>query len=333
MPTGLELIRAEMARQHDDALASLAENKGAAARAAASMRRTGRLVLLGMGGSHYVNRMAESLYRAQGIDATALVVSEALRAPLPPQPRTVLLTSQSGRSGEIVHYLDRATEGEERFGMTLDADSPLAKAVPPLIGIGGTERAFAATRSLTISLALHGAILEALGLDVAPLVTALRKPTAPSVDRAVEVLAGCGAVVYSGRGVLAGVAEAAALGLMELARMPAFAEEGGQFQHGPLEMLGAGIGVVLFRPAGADAKAAIRLVEVARAAGSPVIIYDVSGEAPIAGAVTIAVPAAEGLAAAASVFPAMQETMIGVALRRVQNVGEPVRSTKVTDGE
>jgi fructoselysine-6-P-deglycase FrlB-like protein len=291
------------------------------------------LVLLGMGGSHYVNRMVEPLYRAQGIDATALVVSEVLRAPLPARPRTVLLVSQSGRSGEIVHYFGRALEQEERFGMTLDAESPLAKAVPSLVGQGGPERAFAATRSLTISLALHGAVLAALGVDAAPLAAVLQKPAPISADAAIEALAGCKAVVYSGRGVLTGVAEVAALGLMELARMPAFAEEGGQFQHGPLEMLGAGIGVALFRPAGPDAKAAIRLVEVSRAAGCAVLVYDASGEPPIDGAVTIAVPAAEGLAAAASLFPALQETMIGVAVKRVPNVGEPVRSTKVTDGE
>ena len=333
MPTGLELIRAEMARQHGDALASLSSNQAAAQRLADSLRRTRRLVLLGMGGSHYVNRMAEPLYRAQGIDATALVVSEVLRAPLPAQARTVLLTSQSGRSGEIVHYLGRAPEQEERFGMTLDAESPLAKAVPSLAGQGGAERAFAATRSLTISLAMHGAVLAALGVDATPLVQALQKPPQPSVSAAVDALVPCKAVVYSGRGVLAGVAEVAALGLMELARMPAFAEEGGQFQHGPLEMLGEGIGVVLFRPAGPDAGAAIRLVEVSRAAGCGVVVYDASGDAPIEGAVTIAVPRVDGLAAAAALFPAMQETMIGVATRRVSQVGEPVRSTKVTDGE
>ena len=333
MPTGLELIRAEMARQHGDALASLVENKGTARRVALSLRRTGRFVLLGMGGSHYGNRMVEPLYRAQGIDATALVVSEVLRAPLPDASRTVLLTSQSGRSGEIVHYFDRAAGAEERFGMTLDGDSPLAKAVPSLIGVGGGEHAFAATRSLTISLALHGAVLEALEVDPAPLIAAFNQPVVPSVDAAVAALAPCKAVVYSGRGVLAGVAEAAALGLMELARMPAFAHEGGQFQHGPLEMLGEDVGVVLFRPKGTDASGAERLVEIARAANCPVVVYDASGEMPISGAITIAVPAADGLAAAAALFPAMQETMIGVASRRVAHVGEPVRSTKVSDGD
>ncbi len=333
MPTGLELIRDEMRRQHADALASIDQARPMAKRVADSARATGRLLLLGMGGSQYVNRIAEPLYRAQGIDATALVVSEVLRAPLPSRRRTVLLTSQSGGSGEILRYAERPAGAEERFGMTLNADSALGKALPCLVAAGGPERAFAATRSMTLSLALHGAILRELGIDAAPLIAVLRKPVMPNVDAALEQLVGCSAVVYSGRGVLQGVAEAAALGLMELARMPAFAEEGGQFQHGPLEMLGKEIGVVLFRPAGVDAAGAARLVEVARAAGSPIVVYDVSGEAPIQDAVTITLPKAEGLAAAATIFPAMQETMIGVATRRVKGVGEPVRSTKVSDGE
>jgi len=63
------------------------------------------------------------------------------------------------------------------------------------------------------------------------------------------------------------------------------------------------------------------------------VVYDVSGEAPVKDAVTVALPKSDGLAAAATLFPAMQETMIGVATRRVTGVGEPVRSTKVSDGE
>jgi len=330
---GLELIRDEMRRQHVDALASLENNAALAGRVADAIHRTGRLVLLGMGGSHCANRMVEPLYRGLGIDATALVASEVLRGPLPRGPRAVLLTSQSGGTGEVLRYLERPADGEARFGITLGAESKLAAAVPSLIAAGGPERAFAATRSLTLTVAMHGAILAALGLDPAPLTGVFRNPASPSVAAAVDRLAACHTVVYSGRGVLQGVAEVAALGLMELARMPAFAQEGGQLQHGPMEMLGEGVGVVLFRPAGADAPAAARLVKASRAAGSPVVVYDVSGEAAIPDAVTIAVPRAEGLAACAALLPAMQETMIGVAMRRVERVGEPLRTTKVTDGE
>ena len=333
MPTGLELIRDEMRRQHADALVTFEQTRPMAARVAESIRRTGRLLLLGMGGSHFVNRIVEPLYRAQGIDATAFVASELLRAPLPAGKRTVLLTSQSGGSGEILRYLEGAGTQEERFGMTLNADSGLGRAVPCLVAAGGSERAFAATRSLILSLIMHGAILRELGLDGAPLVAALKAPKPPSVDAAVAALAGCHTFVYTGRGMLEGVAEAASLGLMELARLPAFAMEGGQLQHGPMEILGKAIGVVLFRPAGPDGKTALRVAEAAHGAGSPVVVFDVSGEPAIAGVTTIALPRSEGLASALLLFPAIQETMIGIASRHVDKVGEPLRTTKVTDGE
>lgn len=65
-----------------------------------------RLLLLGMGGSHFAGRCAEVEYRRLGLDATALVLSEALYHPLPALPRVTLLSSQSGESGEIVRYLE-----------------------------------------------------------------------------------------------------------------------------------------------------------------------------------------------------------------------------------
>ncbi len=46
-----------------------------------------------------------------------------------------------------------------------------------------------------------------------------------------------------------GVAEAVALGILELARMPSFALEGGQLRHGPVEALGPRLGVVFVRQA------------------------------------------------------------------------------------
>ena len=82
-PESLLAIDREMARQHADALASFTANREVAARAAASLKKTGRLLMLGMGGSHAVARAVEPYYRALGIDAVSLPVSEQLAAPLP----------------------------------------------------------------------------------------------------------------------------------------------------------------------------------------------------------------------------------------------------------
>jgi fructoselysine-6-P-deglycase FrlB-like protein len=328
--SGLELLRGEMRRQHGDALASLAGAAAGATRIAASVRETGRLLLVGMGASHFVNRAAEPVFRGLGIDASAVTASELLAAPLPDRPRTAVLTSQSGASGEILQLLERPAGQEQRFGITLEPASPLARVLPCLIGAGGMERAFAATRSLLITLALQAALMAALGHDKDEVAQLLTKPPQAAVGPAVERLATCGAVILSGRGALAGIAEAGALCLMELGRLPGLALEGGQFRHGPLEVLGPGIGVVLLRDAGPNAAAAADLARTCAAAGTPPVILDASGEPALPDAFTVELPRHAGFAAAFAMLPALQELLIGVAGRRVPRVGEPLRSTKVT---
>ncbi len=328
--TGLELIEREIQRQHADALASFAGADFTAAEIARNARETGRLLLIGMGGSHFVNRVAEPVYRSLGLDASAVVASELLAQPIPDGPRTAILTSQSGASGEILQLLERPAGRERRFGLTLGAESPLARAMPCLIGVGGAEQGFAATRSLLVSLTLHAAVAVALGQSPADTLARLLTPPVPDVDEAVAQLAGCKSFAFSGRAELAGLAESGALGLMELARVPALALEGGQFRHGPLEVLSPDVGIVILRPAGAMAGAARAQVKVCLEAGTRPVVLDVSGEAPAEGAINLVMPRCAGLPAAIGMLPALQQLLIRVAGKRVERLGEPVRSTKVT---
>jgi len=59
----------------------------------------------------------------------------------------------------LIRWLE---EVGKRDGMTLEPHSTLAHALPSLVGSGGAEVAFAATRSLMVTLALHLAILAGL---------------------------------------------------------------------------------------------------------------------------------------------------------------------------
>ncbi len=332
-PAGLIAIDREMARQHADAIASYEGATATAQRIAGSLKSTGRLLLLGMGGSHAVGRAVEPLYRALGIEAVAAPLSEQLGQPLSIEGKTILVTSQSGESAEVLRWF-RETDGgtSETFGLTLEEDAFLAKTVPSLVGSGGMERAFAATRSLTVTFALHLAVLAALGADPADALRALRYPEAPAIDGALAVLADVGAIVTSGR-KLQGLAEAIALGLTELSRLPCFSLEGGQLRHGPMEMLGASIGVVLFRAADPTAKLVEAMATSAAEARSPVIVFDASDEPPAAGATTIRFKPAVGMAAILAMLPVAQSLMIAFADARVENAGTPVRSTKVTRSE
>jgi fructoselysine-6-P-deglycase FrlB-like protein len=331
-PAGLAAIDREMARQHADAIASYETAQPMAAKAAASLRRTGRLLLIGMGGSHAVNRTVEPLYRSLGIDAIALPLSEQLGQPLSIAAGTIFVTSQSGESAEVVRWFSETGGTKETFGLTLESGSFLARTAPSLVGAGGTELAFAATRSLTVTFALHLAILAALGEDPHAALAVLNAPEDHDIAAALAALENVVTVVTSGRR-LQGVAEALALGLTELSRRPCFSLEGGQLRHGPMEMLGQEIGVVLFRGSDETTGLVTAMAISAVETGAPVIIFDASGEAPVAGAVTIRFAPATGLAAIFAMLPVAQRLMIAFADARVENAGTPVRSTKITRSE
>ncbi|MGG6896999.1 SIS domain-containing protein [Rhizobium sp. BR 315] len=331
-PEGLAAIDREMARQHADAIASFEAATDMATKAAASLKRTGRLLLIGMGGSHAVNRAVEPLYRAAGIDAIALPLSEQLGQPLSLDGRTIFVTSQSGESAEVLRWFDETSGNSEAFGLTLEGSSFLARTAPSLVGAGGTELAFAATRSLTVSFALHLAIFAALGQDPARALAVLRAPETIDIGPALSALADVATVVTSGRR-LQGVAEALALGLTELSRRPCFSLEGGQLRHGPMEMLGPSIGVVLFRGNDATASLVTAMAVSAVETGAPVIIFDGSQEAPVAGCVTLRFKPEAGLAAIFQMLPVAQLLMIAFADERVENAGTPVRTTKITRSE
>ncbi|MBT1154991.1 SIS domain-containing protein [Aminobacter anthyllidis] len=331
-PAGLVAIDREMARQHGDALASFAEAAEMAARVAASLERTGQLLLLGMGGSHAVGRAVEPLYRALGIDAIAVPLSEQLGQPLALDGRTVIMTSQSGESAEVVRWFTETGGNAETFGLTLEAGSFLARTAPSLVGVGGTELAFAATRSLTVTLALHLAILAALGEHPSGALVALQAPESIDIRPALSALENVRSVVTSGRR-LQGVAEALALGLTELSRRPCFSLEGGQLRHGPMEMLGPDIGVVLFRGKDPTATLVTAMAISAVETGAPVVIFDSSGEAPVAGATMLAFKPATGMDAIFAMLPTAQRLMIAFADAHVENAGTPVRSTKITRSE
>jgi len=331
---GLREIEDEMARQFRDARTTFAQVLKAAQPVARRIAAAGRVVMLGMGASHWANRMAAPSYRGVGIRAYPEILSEYMRAPLPPGDRVTLITSQSGESGEIASYFAALSDRRDHFGLTLNADSTLGRLVPVLAGSGGPEKPYAATRSIVITLALHAAILHHLGHDDAALMEVLERDAsiAPDAD-AVAELASCRTLFLSGRGQAHSVLEAAALTFMELARMPAIALELGQLLHGPLECLAPGTALVLAREIGPDASGITRMAEAALSYGMRPVLFDLGRQDAVAGAIRVPLPARKGLAAVLELLPSVQRHVIHAAARRVSDFGRPRRSSKITDGE
>ncbi|ETX12824.1 hypothetical protein OCH239_16970 [Roseivivax halodurans JCM 10272] len=330
--TGLEILAAETGRQHTDALAAFHAQQGRAEDIAGDIRRIGRLDLLGVGGSHWVNRMAEPAYRRLGIAATAHNVSEYMRAPLP-GAAVRIATSQSGGSGEILAWLDGAPGGPV-YGLTMARDGPLAARVPCLVAEGPPERSYAATRSVMVTLAQHAAILTALGGDMEEVERALAAPgPMPDGARAIDALAAARSHVFSARGAMQGLAGSAALLFMELSRRPVLALEAAQFRHGPFEAADRDTCVLFFRGIGQEGDNIDGLARALLDEDIRPVIIDASGEAPVDGAITVPVTPAHGLAAILRSLPVVQNLAIGATSRMVPDFGRPLRSTKVTSSE
>jgi fructoselysine-6-P-deglycase FrlB-like protein len=100
-----------------------------------------------------------------------------------------------------------------------------------------------------------------------------------------------------------------------------------------MEMLGPKIGVVLFRGQDSTASLVTAMIVSAVETGAPTVVFDASGEEPVAGAVTLRFEPATGLAAIFAMLPVAQRLMIAFAEARVDNAGTPVRSTKITRSE
>jgi hypothetical protein len=101
-----------------------------------------------------------------------------------------------------------------------------------------------------------------------------------------------------------------------------------------MEALSPGLALVLARPAGADGDAVAGVARSAVDLGLNPVLFDLSGEEPVPGAVTIPLPPRDGLAAVAALLPAAQTLAIQAAARRIgDGFGRPLRSSKVSDGE
>lgn len=329
---GLVQLNTETARQFQDSLNSYNNTQDMGAVAATHIRDRGRLLLLGMGGSHWANRMVVPAYRAAGIDANAEVLSEYMRAPHA-KASALIVTSQSGASGEVIRFIDKFSEARDAIGLTINKKSALGQLHKALVGHGGAERAYAATRSLIITLALHARILNGLGVDTAPFIATLNSYDVLNTPAAVDIIAAAPFTVFSSRGALQGVAEAAALSLMELARRPVLALEAGQFRHGPLELVKEDTGVVFIRGKGAEGDGIDELATACLEAGARPIILDLTGRAPVHGCLHIDLPHTHGLCAVVISLTTLQRIVIDAAELMVDNMGAPLRSSKVTSGE
>ena len=181
----------------------------------------------------------------------------------PPRLKNVLVLgiSQSGQSEDIVEVLsDARKQGAMTAAVTADANSPLAaKADHPLLLQTGAEKAVAATKTFTSSMAVLASLSAALEQSRERMACIRELPAlaertlalsgGPAAARAERYRYMQRCVVIS-RGFSYGISMEIALKLKELTYVTAEPYSSADFMHGPMAMLEPGFPVILVAPSG-----------------------------------------------------------------------------------
>jgi glucosamine--fructose-6-phosphate aminotransferase (isomerizing) len=252
-----------------------------------------RVVLTGMGSSYHGLHPLHLRLVDAGVPSVMVETSELLHY----QPRLLengtllVLVSQSGRSAEIVRVLQTAGSGVETLAITNTADSPLAEqATAVVLTHAGEEATVACKTHLATQMALvwlgtrltggdHEETRQALAATI-PAVRQYVEGWRAHVEDLASSLDGVRAVFYVGRGPSLGAVCSAGLITKESTHRPAEGLGSAAFRHGPMEMLGDHVFVLVF--AGEERTRALNesLVTDARAAGARAFLVSEDADRP-----------------------------------------------------
>ncbi len=331
-PTGIQAILKEMDSQQADAEKTLETAKAEIAAFAKALKEHKSLLLLGMGASHYANELFSFQLRKLGIKALAVTASEFLYDPIPDWQGPILLTSQSGESVETVRCL-QLVPSHLVFSITLNKESTIGRSSHALVAAGGQEKAYAGTRSVTLSLVIMAAVCTHLGLgkkhEIIKAITVI--PESPrQLHRAIGALSQARQVIATGRGIFASIAHLFALGCEELSREAVLSLETGQLRHGPMEILDEGSALVIFRQAGTVGQLVSSFDSLRQRAAFTVIVFDASEQSPLEQSITLSFPEGDTIFTALSMMTTFQTLMICYACTKNPNTGLPKYGSKVT---
>ncbi|HSV85837.1 MAG TPA: SIS domain-containing protein [Levilinea sp.] len=295
-----------------------------------------RLVLTGMGSSLYAQQPLYLKLLSAGLPVTLIETSELIhhaQALLAPHT-CVLAVSQSGRSAEIVHLLEKHTG--RLLAVCNDANSPLAQAAHGLLLTQAGEEHTVSCKTYVASLAALELMGEALlGRPVEPRLAELRA-VLPLVEHFLsgwqrhvadfqQLLVGVQNVIYAGRGASLAAALTAGLTTKESTRSPAEGMSSAAFRHGPLEMVSEKLFVLVFEGDEPTRRLNRRLVDEINALGGRACL--VGPSAQVAATHLPEVPAA-----ARPILEMLPVQMLTLALAGLHGhkAGEFSQATKVT---
>lgn len=321
-----------------DALRALAHSDALSRPLDLLQRSYGRIILTGMGSSHFVGLPTWRQLVAAGRPTWWVDSGQLLDSPELVTADTLLIaTSQSGASGEVVALLDHLT-GARRpsavIGLTNDTTSPLAERADEIIALHSGNEATVSTKSYLNSLVAHhhlGCLVS--GNTAEDLEEVIKAVDSVTTAAQLSELAAAFAkspnsrIAFVGFGSHAATALYAGLITKEAAKVPAEGYIGGQFRHGPLELAGPGLTAVLFAGDRGGQDSLRQLATDLLASGSTVLSI---GRLGVAGAIELLPQGAGQLAQLATAAVVAQHLTVELARARHITPGAFGYGSKVT---
>ncbi len=243
-------------------------------KSAISERAIEKIIFTGMGSSYFISHAASTLFNESKIYSYVLNASELLHYNLSLLGRKTMLIciSQSGESFEILEILEKLPSTVYCVGITNEEDSTLSrKADAALLCKCGKEEMTSTKTYVTSSLVsfilgwyLAGSWneskihrIERLILNFRTTLTGFDQWLSAFLDffgdvQTIQIIA---------RGPVFSTASQSALMFKEALRIPAAGYLGGEFRHGPMEMVSEGFKAILFAGKGKTWGQSIKMAE------------------------------------------------------------------------
>jgi len=308
--------------------------------------RFDRVVLTGMGGSlHGAHPAHLALSRALSVPVLLWESGELTQqAPEAVTDRTLLIAiSQSGESGEVRRLTEFPTRPACAISITNTARNALADWADVAIATHAGPERTASTKTYTAGLAAtHLVVAHLTGKDkgTADEVRALSRTVADLIatlltqtEAASRHLGHNTPLTVIGRGDSYASAAMAALLTEEAAKLPCEALTGGQFRHGPLELVRDGFRAVVYPGTGPARPLTEALVDRIAALGGKIVTIGTDPRPASASVLPIALPEAPaGLLPVLEILP-VQFLVIPLAIARGFEPAAFLNAQKITTGE
>jgi glucosamine--fructose-6-phosphate aminotransferase (isomerizing) len=303
-----------------------------------------QIVFTGMGSSFFASNAASCLLSKYGISSFVINAGELLHYHWSIIKSNTLLVcvSQSGESYEIVRIMEKIPENVICIGISNEENSTLVKkSKESLLTRAGREdmtstKTYISTAMVMIifSLALAGQwkeeklpALQALVGDVKKIISEKDQWLAD----ALKILDFNPFIQIIGRGPVYPSVLQGALMFMEGARNPSAGIYGGEFRHGPLEMVRKGFKAIVIAPLGNTYQQSLKLIDdIIKFQGQVVMITNNSENHPDPDVYTIRVPYSDEYYSSIAAIIPLQFIVNQWAVDNGNEPGNFTRGAKVT---